>query len=428
MPVAGSKGKKLSDSVRTSGAATSGSGLVAQHARVLRRPGERDAIALVDLRQSGVGQRHLHEADVGGHLEQPVVAEKGARLDRAAEQGAIRGHEADLLRAHHVVDGADVRPVAGRQAVRADLHRRLAAFAPADEDVRLAEEGRGEAAVRLLVHLVGLADLLDAAEVHQHHAVRQRHRLFLVVRDHDRGDADVVLQRAQFDLHLVAQLGVERAERLVEQQHRRLDHQRAGQRHALALAAGQLTRIALGQRLEVHQRERLVDARLALAALDLAHLEAEADVLGHRHVRKQRVALEHDAQAAPARLLLRDVLAVEADRSGGRRDEARDHLQHRRLAAAGRPEQRDVLAALDGEVEVLHGDHAVVALGQPAKHEKAHRTPLWCEAAGAQGAARPAGSGRGRERAAGGSALAAQRSIVRFQRLVHSARDGLITL
>ena len=42
------------------------------------------------------------------------------------------------------------------------------------------------------------------------------------------------------------------------------------------------------------------------------------------------------------------------DRARGRLLEAGDHAQHRRLAAAGRPEEGDELAALDVEVEVLH--------------------------------------------------------------------------
>ena len=57
---------------------------------------------------------------------------------------------------------------------------------------------------------------------------------------------------------LLADLGVERAERLVEQQHLRLDRQRAGQRHPLALAAGELRRVAVRELLEVHELEQLV--------------------------------------------------------------------------------------------------------------------------------------------------------------------------
>ncbi len=57
----------------------------------------------------------------------------------------------------------------------------------------------------------------------------------------------VALDPLQLDLHLVAQLLVERAERLVEQQHARLGDERAGERDALLLAAGQLVRMAVAR-------------------------------------------------------------------------------------------------------------------------------------------------------------------------------------
>ena len=47
-------------------------------------------------------------------------------------------------------------------------------------------------------------------------------------------------RREQFLAHLQPQLGVEIRQRLVEQQHLRLDRQRAGDRDALLLAAGEL--------------------------------------------------------------------------------------------------------------------------------------------------------------------------------------------
>ena len=52
---------------------------------------------------------------------------------------------------------------------------------------------------------------------------------------------------AQLALHLGAGLHVERRERLVEQQRRRLAGQRAGERDALRLAAGELPRMAPGE-------------------------------------------------------------------------------------------------------------------------------------------------------------------------------------
>ena len=61
--------------------------------------------------------------------------------------------------------------------------------------------------------------------------------------DVEEGDPDLALDLLQLDLHLLAQLQVERAERLVEQQHRRAVDERAGERHALHLAARELARL-----------------------------------------------------------------------------------------------------------------------------------------------------------------------------------------
>ncbi len=51
--------------------------------------------------------------------------------------------------------------------------------------------------------------------------------------DEHEGDAELLLERLQLLLHLLPELEVERAERLVEEQDLRPVHQRAGERHAL---------------------------------------------------------------------------------------------------------------------------------------------------------------------------------------------------
>ena len=61
----------------------------------------------------------------------------------------------------------------------------------------------------------------------------------------------------QLDLHLLAQLEVERAERLVEQQHLGPVDEGAGEGDALALAAAQLVRAALAERAEADDVEHL---------------------------------------------------------------------------------------------------------------------------------------------------------------------------
>ena len=82
------------------------------------------------------------------------------------------------------------------------------------------------------------------------------------MRDVDERDADLALQALQLDLHLLAQLQVERAERLVEQQHRRPVHERTRQRDALALPAAELARPAV---LEAGERHHVSISRAALA-------------------------------------------------------------------------------------------------------------------------------------------------------------------
>jgi len=215
----------------------------------------------------------------------------------------------------------------------------------------------------VVVDVACAADLVDAPVEHDDDAVRHDHGLGLVVRDVERGDADPLLQRADEESHLVAQLGVEVGERLVEQQQPRLDHQRAREGHALLLAAGELARVALAQARELHHREHGIDPALHLRGGDLAHLQAEAEVLADVHVREERVVLEHHADVPPLGGQHGDVGAVEGDGATGRELEPGDAAQGRGLAAAGGAEQRDELALGDVEVDALHrGDGAEVLL------------------------------------------------------------------
>ena len=117
---------------------------------------------------------------------------------------------------------------------------------------------------RLLVDLGGAPTCSILPVVEDRDPVAHRQRLLLVVGDEDEGDADVALQALELDLHLLAQLEVEGAERLVEQQHLGLDDQGPGQRDALALAAGQLGRLAVAVAVEPDLRQRLVGQLAAL--------------------------------------------------------------------------------------------------------------------------------------------------------------------
>ena len=164
-----------------------------------------------------------------------------------------------------------------------------------------AEERHDERVRRVVVELAGCPDLLDATVVDDDDLVGDLERLLLVVRDEQGGHVHLVVQAAQPVAQLLADLRVERAERLVEQQHLGLHGERAGQCHALALAARELGRQPVGEVLEVHELEQLGDAVAHLRLGALADLEPERDVARRRQVRERRVVLEHEADGPALR-------------------------------------------------------------------------------------------------------------------------------
>ena len=220
-------------------------------------------------------------------------------------------------------------------------------------EVGLADEPGDEHRGRAVVDLGGRADLLDAAGVHDRDPVAHRERLFLVVGHVDEGDPDLALDALQLELHDLAQLEVEGAERLVEQQRLRLVDEGPGQRHALLLAARELRRLAPGEVLEPDDGDALVDLAGELGLVPLLGAGPEGHVVPHRHVGEQRVVLEDGVDVALVGRGPRHVLAVEADGAAGGRLEAGDHAQRRRLAAAGRTEHGEELAVGDAEVGVV---------------------------------------------------------------------------
>jgi hypothetical protein len=88
------------------------------------------------------------------------------------------------------------------------------------------------------------ADLLDAGVVHDDDAIGHFQGFLLVVGDEDARDVQLLMQLPQPAPQFEAHFGIERPERLVEQQHLRLDGECPGQRDALPLTAAELAGIA----------------------------------------------------------------------------------------------------------------------------------------------------------------------------------------
>ena len=125
----------------------------------------------------------------------------------------------------------------------------------------------------------GRAHLEQAPEIHDADAVGQRERLFLVMRHQHGGDAQLALHLADRAPQLLADLGVQCPEGLIQQQHLGLVGERAGHRDALLLAAGQLGRQALVHALQRHQTQQLLAPLAPGARAHAAHAQRELDVV-----------------------------------------------------------------------------------------------------------------------------------------------------
>src|SRR3984893_14143277 len=114
-------------------------------------------------------------------------------------------------------------------------------------------------------------------------------------------------------------------------------------------------RLALAEAPELdefqHRRHPVGDLRLRHAVL----LQAERDVLFHRHGWKWRVQLEPYVDRTFVGGHARHVLAVDEDAAGTGGLETAQHAQQSRLAAPGRAEKAEYFALVDLQRIVVAG-------------------------------------------------------------------------
>src|SRR6516162_8120691 len=195
------------------------------------------------------------------HRDDIVAAELGGDLQFGAGRldhqhlglGAVLRDD-EVLRPDAVDDGMSVAAVRRRQqrqthAVDAREFQAAVGVDPPVEEIhrRRADEARDEQVLRPIVKLERRADLFHQAVMHDHDAVGERHRLDLIMGDVDGRGLQALVQFLDFGAHGDAKLGVEIRQRLVEQEHLRIAHDGAAHGDALALAAGELARIAAEQ-------------------------------------------------------------------------------------------------------------------------------------------------------------------------------------
>ncbi len=143
-------------------------------------------------------------------------------------------------------------------------------------------------------------------------------------------------------------------------------------RDPLALPTRELCRLPVEQLVETERLRRLEDQTLAFVCRDLAGPERELDVLAHRHVRVERVALEDHGDVAVLRFHVVDDAVPDPDRALRRNLEPGDHAERRGLAAPRRTEEHEELPVEDLEREVVDRDHIAESLRDVLQHHPGH--------------------------------------------------------
>ena len=205
--------------------------------------------------------------------------------------------------------------------------------------------------------------------------------------DHHHGQAVFTPQPGDQIVHIDADARIERAKRFVEQQDARMFDQRLGQRQPLLHAARQLRRILVtgvrqpdgfehrfgfGQRGAAARAEQTAKHRCGRA------FEAEQHIADHRQMRKDRIALEHNAAIGAAFGAHR--FAIEQDLAAAGGFLPQDQPQKGAFARARRSDHRDEGAGGDGQINPFEHNFGAVFDPDIAQFEQgdfAHRaSPL----------------------------------------------------
>ena len=235
-------------------------------------------------------------------------------------------------------------PRAGRCPSRQVRASRPASATSASKHVGRPEEARDVRRLRARVDLLGRPDLLDHAVAHHREPVGHRQGFLLVVRHVDERHADRLLDRLELELQVLAQLGVQGAQRLVEEQHPGLSTSARASATRCCWPPDSWPGRRWACSLIWTSSSVSPTRRCRLGLVDVLVAQPERHVVPHVEEREQRVGLEDGV----------DRPTVRRRRAPGRR----------RRAGSGRTSGRSKPAII----------RSVVVLPQPGRRRAARRT------------------------------------------------------
>ena len=171
--------------------------------------------------------------------------------------------------------------------------------------------------------------------------------------DVDEGFLGVLLDLLELELHILAQLEVERSERLVKENDVRVTDEGARDRDTLLLTARKLLHGTLLVALEVYDGEHLCDLLFYLILRQLLELEAEGNVVIYIQMREQRIFLKDSVDVSLVRRQAVDPVAVKNHVAAFGLDKTADNAQRSGFSAAARAENRHEFLFMNIKVDVV---------------------------------------------------------------------------
>ena len=202
------------------------------------------------------------------------------------------------------------------------------------------------------------AELSDPPNVHHGDAIGQRVGVHWIVGDHDSDPVERLQVPAQITAHVAACAGIERSQRLVEQEQMWFGRQRTSEGDTLRLTTRESSRRVGGVIGESDTSQPFGGVPPRLGSRGAPGPQAEGDVLERRKVSEQQIVLEHDADRTllgrheDARHRIVDERTVDGDAAIVDRDQPSQGSQNGRLAGTVRAEDGQRLAPRDAEIDV----------------------------------------------------------------------------
>ena len=202
-------------------------------------------------------------------------------------------------------------------------------------------------------------DLRDRSALHHANARPERYRLLVLVRHVDHRHA-VPVEPPQQRAHTRTGGHIERGERFVEEQAGRFGDERPRERHPLRLAARERTGFPSEEPHYLELARHRADAFGGGPARDATAPQAVLDIAPYRHMREERLVLEHEPDTPFLYFFVRDIPSLEQDAALIDGQYAGYRLEQDRLADPGGAEENEILAR--GHIE---GDAADRKISEP---------------------------------------------------------------